>query len=365
MEIGIIGLSQSGKTTVFNALTRGRARVAMSTAGAKPNVGVAKVPDARLDRLTEMYRPQKTTPAEVVYVDIPGAPEGLGKQAGIGGQFLNTLQKSDALLHVVRAFPDPSVPHIAGSVDPWRDIGTLDMELLFSDLGILERRIGRIETGLKGAKPAQREAAEQERAVLERIKARLEQNVPVRAQGISETERFLGANYQFLTAKPLLVVLNIDEAQLSEAEALDRELAQRAQGPGVRGAVLAGKLEQDLGQMDEAEEREFRASLEAGESGLSRMVRYSYDLLGLVSFFTVGPDECKAWTISAGTPAVKAAGKVHSDIERGFIRAEVVRYDDLAACGGLPEARKRGLLRLEGKTYEVSDGDVINFLFSV
>ncbi|MBI3742946.1 MAG: redox-regulated ATPase YchF, partial [Chloroflexi bacterium] len=206
MEIGIIGLSQSGKTTVFNALTRGRARVAMSTASAKPNIGVAKVPDARLEKLAEMFKPEKKTPAEVTYTDIPGAPEGLGKQAGIGGLFLNTLQKTDALLHVVRAFPDPSVSHIAGSVDPWRDIATLDLELLFSDLGILQRRLEKIEAGMKGAKPAQREIAEKERVVLDRIKAQLEQNVPLRAQQIAEIDRPLLANYQFLTAKPLLVV---------------------------------------------------------------------------------------------------------------------------------------------------------------
>ncbi|MBI3742866.1 MAG: redox-regulated ATPase YchF, partial [Chloroflexi bacterium] len=182
---------------------------------------------------------------------------------------------------------------------------------------------------------------------------------------IAEIDRPLLANYQVLTAKPLLVVLNVDENQLAEGEKLEKELALKVQGPLVRGAVIAGKLESELGQMDEAEEREFRESLKAGESGLARMLRCSYEVLGLISFFTVGPDECKAWTIASGTPAVKAAGKIHSDIERGFIRGEVVSYDDMVACGTLVEAKKRGLLRLEGKTYVVKDGDIINFLFSV
>ena len=337
---------------------------AHSPAG-KPNIGVVKVPDPRLGSLTNTLKPRRTVPADVLYMDIPGAPEGLGKSQGIGGEFLNRLQGVDALLHVVRAFEDPSVPHVEGSIDPYRDIAAMDIELAFSDLAILERRLKRLDAGLKGAKPHEREAIQRERAILEGIEAALERESPVRAQTIGSQEAYLLENYQFLTAKPLLVVLNIDEGQLSQLSRLEEELASRIEAPSVRGIVICGKLEAELSEMEEEEEKEFRESLGAGESGVERMISLSYDVLGLISFFTVAHDEVRAWSVAGGTTALKAAGKIHSDMERGFIRAEVVAFDDLIGCGSLAAARKRGLLRLEGKTYPVQDGDVITFLFNV
>ncbi|MEE9285086.1 MAG: redox-regulated ATPase YchF, partial [Dehalococcoidia bacterium] len=355
----------SGKTTVFNALTRGHAPTSISSAASKPNIGVAKVADPRLDRLAEIFLPQRTVAAEVTYVDIPGAPEGLGRRQGIGGAFLNDLQRADAMLHVVRAFDDASVPHVSGSVDPFRDVSAMDMELTFSDMAIMERRLRRLEAELKGAKPAQRDAAQRERHLLERVQARLEEGAPVRAQAFTPDETALLAGYQFLTAKPLLVVLNIDEGQLPQASAVEDELTSRLEGPGVLGAALCGKLEAELGQMDGEDEQEFRDSLGAGEPGRERLARLAFEALGLVTFFTVVSNEVRAWAIAKGAPAVKAAGKVHSDMERGFVRAEVIGFDDLAECSGMAEAKKRGLLRLEGKAYGVQDGDVILFLFSV
>ena len=365
MEIGIIGLAQSGKTTVFNALTRGHARVAAAAVGAKPNVGVAKVQDVRLEKLNALFKPKKLTPAEVTYVDIPGAPEGLGKEAGIGGEYLNRLQRADAMLLVVRVFADPSVPHVQTTVDPYRDIGAMDMELTFSDLAILERRLTRLEADWRGAKAMEREAIQKERGTLDRIKTQLEAGVPIRAQELSTDERKLLANYRFLTEKPLLVALNVDEEQLQQAAKYEQELGTKLTGPGVRGTVICGKLEAELGQMSLEEERDFRESLGAGEPGLVRMIRLSYEVLGYISFFTVGEDECRAWTITRGTAAQQAAGKIHTDIERGFIRAEVVGYEDLIACGGLQEAKRKGVFRSEGKTYEMKDGDVVNYLFNV
>jgi len=365
LEIGIIGLPRSGKTTVFNAVTRGRARVGLAGSGARPNIGVAKVPDPRLDRLNEIFQRRKTTPAEVTYFDTPGAPEGLGGKQGIAGPFLNSLQRADALLHVVRAFDDPSVPPEAGGVEPARDIASMDLELLFSDMALLERRLERLALEVTRGKPQEREAAQKERAVLAKVKERLEAGEPARAQGLDPQAMAVLGNFQLLTAKPLIVVLNIGEGQLPGAAKIEGELAARLKGPGLAGTALCGKLEAELAQMDEADEREFRQSMGIPESGLARMVRLSYEVLGLISFFTVGEDEVRAWTIVRGTPAVKAAGKVHSDMERGFVRAEVVTYEDLVACGGLAEARKRGVLRAEGKSYPIKDGDIVHVLFSV
>jgi len=365
MEIGIIGLPMSGKTTVFNALTRGNAATAARSPADKPNIGVVKVPDPRLDVLTKMFKPRKTVPAEVTYTDIPGAPEGLGKTTGIGGEFLNRLQKASALLLVVRAFNDPSVPHPQTTIDPFRDLDTMNMELAFSDMAILERRVKRLDDTLKGAKTQERDAAIKEKAILERIKAELENGTPIREQKTSPSELPLLENYKFLTAKPLLVALNIDEDQLPQSAKLEQEMAARLKSQQTLAVVLAGKLEAELAQMQGEEEEEFRKSLGAGESGLSRMLRLSYQLLGLIAFFTVGEDECRAWTITRGDEALKAAGKIHSDIERGFIRAEVIAYDDLIACGSLAEGRKKGLLRQEGKAYVVKDGDIAHFLFNV
>ncbi len=365
MEVGLVGLPTSGKTTLFNALSRGSADVGPAAASArKPNLGVSKVQDSRIAPLVEMFKPRKTVPAEVRYVDSPRAPEGPARSQGIAGELLNLLQRTDALLHVVRAFRDPTVPHEEGEVDPHRDLAAMDLELAFADLAILERRVERLEAELKGARAGERETRVRERNTLDRLKGELERELPIREQELSEEERRLLANFGFLTAKPLLTLWNIGEEDAAGAPEIEEELRTRYDRPGVEVVALCGKLEMELAEMDEDEAGELREAMGLQEPALDRAVRASYALLGLVSFFTVGPDEVRAWTIDRHTPAVKAAGKIHSDIERGFIRAEVISYDHLIECGGLPEGRKRGLLRLEGKTYEVQDGDVINFLFN-
>ena len=363
MEIGIIGLPGSGKTTVFNALTGGRADVA--SYGGAPNVGVAAVPDARLDRLADMYEPRKRMPATVSYVDIPPPASPSGRIRGISGQYLNDLQRVDALLIVARAFKDEAVLHVDGSVDPFRDVENMMLELLFSDLEILERRLQRLEDSSKGAKASERDAIQKERGLLEGIKGHLEAERPIRDQQFTgeQSDRLRG--FQFLTSKPLIVLLNIDEGDLDGAVELEERLAAAVQGPSVRAAAICGKLEMDLAQMDPAEEAEFREAIGAGESGMNRIIRLSYDVVGLITFLTIGDDEVRAWEILEGTTASKAAGKIHTDFEQGFIRAEVVPFDDLVDCGGFAEARKLGILRQEGKDYLVQDGDVMHVLFNL
>ncbi len=360
MAIGVIGLPQSGKTTVFNAVTRGRAEVASFRApGRQPNVGVVKVPDPRLAVLAEMTRSKRVVPAEVSYVDAPGGVEG-----GIDGVHLNTLQRCEALLLVARAFDDPSAPAPGGVVDPIRDAETMQTELTFSDLLLLERRAERIAKQLRAAKAGERDALTREAALVERVRAALEAGVAVREQALDAGERRLLENFQLLTAKPLMAVFNIGEEDVGKAEA-EAALTERLTVPGVAAIALCGKLEMELAQMAPEDEAEFRASLGAGEPGLDRMVRLCYRLLGLVSFLTTGEDETRAWTVPDGAPAVEAAGKIHTDIQRGFIRAEVTAYDDLMRAGGFAEARRAGLLRQEGKQYPMRDGDVVNFLFNV
>ena len=366
MEIAIIGLPKSGKTTVFNALTRGKAEVGAYVPPAEePNVGVAKVPDPRLEALDQLLHPKKKVPAEVRYVDLGILPKSLGKSEGVSGQLLAHLSKADALLHVVRAFEDERVPHIKGSINPERDVATLDLELAFSDLAIIERRLQRIETSLKAAKPHEREAFSKEQALLAKIRSALEDEMPIRDQELTEEEKKAILSYQFLTAKPLLLVFNIGEERLPQASALEQEWRTKYQGPQFQVAVLCGKLEMELSQLEDADAQEFRSELGLEEAALNRMIRLSHELLGLISFFTVVSDEIKAWTIHRETPAVKAAGKVHTDMERGFIRAEVIAFDDLVKCGSVAEARKQGLLHVEGKNYIVQDGDVITVLFNI
>ena len=364
MELGIIGLAKSGKSTVFNTLTRGRVSTAPG-ANAKSNVGTAKAPDGRLGVLAGIFRPKRITNAEVQYIDMLNTPEGLGKDHGISGEYFNALQRVDALVHVVRAFENPAVPHIEGNLDPFRDIATLDLELTFSDVAILERRLERLDAELKGAKAQERDRINRESALLEKIKERLLEEIPVREQNITVEEKKQISAFQLLTAKPLLVLLNVGEEQLSSVSQLEAGLQQKVNRPNVSCVALCGRLEEDLSQMDEEEEAEFRKSLNAGEPGHVRVVQASHRLLGLVSFLTGGPVEVRAWTVPQNTPAAQAAGRIHSDMERGFIRAEVILYDDLMECGSLAEARRRGLLRSEGRGYPVKDGDVINFLFNV
>ena len=366
MELGILGLPKSGKTTVFNALTRNMAQTAAySTGTIDPNLGVVKVPDERLEALSRMFNPKKTTPAEVRYVDIGAPPKGFGRGEGISGEFLAHLSRADALIHVVRVFDAVEVSHISGNVDPESDVESLELEMAFSDMIIIDRKLERIKESVKSAKPQEQDQARKEQALLDRVKSALEEGVPVRKQALTEQETRLLANYQFLTAKPMLLVLNVGESQLGEADDLQMECAARHQDGTCEVAALCGKLEMELSQMDDEEAQVFRDDMGIGEAGLARVIALSYRLLGFISFFTVGEDEVRAWTIREGTVAQKAAGKIHSDLERGFIRAEVVRFDDLAACGSMAECRNRGLLRLEGKEYIVRDGDVMTVLFNV
>ena len=367
MEISIIGLPGSGKTTVFNALTKFTAemRSHASGSGLTLNPAIAKVPDIRLNKLSEIFHPKKTTPAEIKYVDIGGLSKGFGKEQGVSGQLLNTLSTADAILEVVRVFEDENIPHIEGKIDPLRDIETLDMELVFSDLAIIEKRLSRLESALKMGKSAERDIALKEQELLTRIKKSLEQGTPIRLQNLAADDLRLLSNYQFLTAKPMLIVINIGEKQLHTFESHLTDLKSRYSRPQVELISMCGKLEMELVQLNEQEAEEFRRDMGLKETAFDTVIKHSYSLLGLISFFTVGEDEVKAWTIHSNTPAVKAAGKIHSDIEKGFIRAEVISYDDFIKYGGMAEARKHGVLRLEGKTYIVQDGDISHFLFNV
>ncbi len=363
IEIGIIGLPQSGRTTVFSALTGGQAATGRQPREGEAHVGVAPVKDPRLERLAGVLRPEKVVPASISYLDVGASVKGLAEGKGIGGRLLSRLSTVDALINVVRDFRDERIPHVEGSVDAARDIAAMDLELAFSDLLIVERRLGRIADSLKGAKPDERAVLRREQELLEKVRAGLEAEVPVRRQGLSPEELRLINHFQLLTAKPMLVVVNIGEESLAGAAAIEERLGASAGGPPV--VALCGRLEVELAGLDEESARTWRAEFGLTVSGPERVVAESYRLLDLVTFFTGVSSEVRAWPVPAGTPAPVAAGKIHSDMERGFIRAEVIGVDELVACGGLAEARRRGRLRLEGKTYLVQDGDFITFLFNV
>ena len=366
LDIGIIGLAQSGRTTVFNALTKGQVDTARySQEAASPHIGVARVPEPRLTVLADMLHPKRVVPATTRYIDIGASVRDLAKDKGIGGQLLNQLSAVDALINVVRAFKDESLPHVAGSLDIDRNIADMNLELTFSDLALMERRLGRIETSLKGAKPPERPGLLREQELLMRTKASLEKDVPVRELALTAEETRIIAGYQFLSAKPLLIAVNIGEDQLPQAESLEAELNSRYARPRCRAIALCGKLEMELAQLDDNAAEELRTGYGLKESGADRTIKLSYELLGLISFFTIASGEVRAWSIPVGTEAVRAAGKIHSDMERGFIRAEVISYADLVKCGSVAEGRKKGFLRLEGRNYIVQDGDVITFLFNV
>jgi GTP-binding protein YchF len=364
-DVGILGLSQSGKTTVFNAVTRGNAQTGYGGAQG-PNIGVVKVPDGRLAVLAEMYHPKKVTPADIRYVDFPAAGTAFGRGEGPGGQFLAEVRKTDALIHVVRIFDNPEVSHPEGSIDPMRDISTLELELQFADQALIERRLDRLNSELRSLKQAERGQGERELTLLKRLQHGLEAEQPIRAQEVSDEEERLIAGYRFLTQRPMLVLLNIGEADVPRADQIEAEYRSKITTPGTEVAAFCGKLEMDLVELDEAEAREYRQELGlAEETGLNRAIRLSYHLMGLISFLTAGEDECRAWTVQDGATAPQAAGKIHSDLERGFIRAEVIRFDDLVAAGSMAEAKKRGTVRMEGKSYVVKDGDITNILFNV
>ena len=365
MQLAIIGLPFSGKTTIFNAVTRGSAQVADYSGVSRPNVGMAKAPDVRLEPLAEIYKPTRTTQAEIGYVDLPAAPDGLGRTRGISGEFLNQLQNADALVIVARAFEDPSVPDGGDGVDPFRDIETMLYELTFADLEILDRRLERIAQSSKGARGGDRDAMVREQESISRRRDGLEAGLPIRKQSLNQEDARRVSEFQFLTAKPVIVVVNAGEDQLDGFLEIEKRLEDEVADSGVFWTVLPGKLEMELAQMEPEDEREFRESLGAGESGLDRMVRLSYSALDQITFFTGGPKDVRAWTITRGDTALKAAGKIHSDMARGFIRAEVISCEDLVSSGSEAEARRRGLLRQEGKMYTVSDGDVVHVLFNV
>lgn len=365
MQLGIIGLTRSGKTTVFNAVTRGSAQVGAYSSSSQPNVGVVNVPDSRVDRLAEVYKPKKVTYATIQYVDFPAAGESFGKGEGPAGKFINELARMDALIHVVRAFEDDAVPHPEVTVDAERDIATMDLELAFLDLSIIEKRLHRLETEMRSVKVGERDQMQRLKDLLSRMKAGLENEQPLREQGLTDEDNKLLEGSQFLTAKPLLVIVNISEDQLDSRTELEAKLRQQFQRTGRDAAVFAGKFEMDLNELSDEEAEEFRASVGVTESGMAGAIRLSYQLLGLISFLTAGPDECRAWTVEAGSTAPVAAGKIHSDLQRGFIRAEVMGYEDLIAAGSEAEVKKRGQMRTEGKQYIVQDGDVLNILFNV
>ncbi len=366
IDIGIIGLPQSGKTTIFNALTKGKADITShATEGITPHIGTAKVPEPRLGVLDEMLHPKKVVPAEARYIDIGASVKTLAQDKGIGGELLNQLSNVDTLISVVRAFVDESIPHPEGSLDVKRDITTLNLELVFSDLAIMERRLQRIETSLKGAKPPERQGLLREKEILMKFKADLEKDMPIRELTLDPSESRIIANYQLLTAKPLLIAVNIGEEQLPQAASLEAELNTLYSGEKCGAITLCGKLEMELAQLENSAAQEFRTEFGLKESGLERTIKLSYELSGLISFFTIVSNEVRAWSIRKGTTALKAAGKIHSDMEKGFIRAEGISYDDLVKCGSVAEARQQGRLRLEGKDYIIQDGDVITFLFNV
>ncbi len=365
VDIGIVGLSKSGKTSIFNGLTKGKAATGGYSKKDQANIGMAAVPDERIHKMAEIFHPKKKVFAEVKYIDIGASVKEMATDKGIGGQLLNTLSTVDVLLNVVRAFKDDSLPHPDGSLDVSRDIEAMNMELSFSDLAILEKRLEKMENSLKSAKQTERAAIQKEQELMQKIKTELEKDIPIREMPLTPEETKSLSNYQFLTAKPLLHVVNLGEDQLPEARTLEEKWNQTYAKPKTRVIASCGKLEMELAQMGDEAMEEFRKELGMTESGLDRTIRVSYELLDYISFLTVGEDECRAWPIRRGTEAVKAAGKIHTDIERGFIRAEVIHYVDLLKVGGLVEAKRQGLLRLEGKTYIVQDGDCINFLFNI
>jgi len=359
VKLGILGPPQSGKSTLFAALTRGQAE-AGSSRGEKVHLGSVKVPDARLERLREMHSPKKFTPAKVDYVDAPPIETARGERGALAA--LGALRDVDAFVLVVRAFADPAVPHFMETVDPGRDAAWLAGELLLEDLAVVERRLDRIEKALKvGKKPE--DANEYE--ALKRAREALEAERPARAAGLSSAQERSLRGFQLFTARPWIYVVNADDETLRRGDEALVDVRRRLPEPPPPIIALSAKTEAELVALPEEEAREFMSVLGIEEPGLTRMIHVSYAALGLVSFFTVGPDEVRAWTVRDGASAPEAAGAIHSDLERGFIRAEVIAYEDLIGVGTMAKARERGLLRTEGRDYRVRDGDIVNIRFSV
>ena len=365
LEVGIVGLPNVGKSTLFNAITKAGAEAAnYPFCTIEPNVGVVDVPDARLGVLHEMYQSKKTTPASVRFVDIAGLVKGASKGEGLGNQFLEHIRQVDAVAHVVRCFEDADITHVEGVIDPIRDIEIITTELCLADLDTVEKRLVKAQ---KLTKSGNKEAKAEE-AALQKIAALLEGAKPARKAELTDEERALLRDLNLLTMKPVLYVANVAEDEAATADADNpfvQQVKAHAAEEGAEVVTISARVESEIAELSEEEAKEFLETLGLSESGLDRLIKAAFTLLGLLTFLTAGPDEGRAWTIAKGTTAPKAAGKIHSDIERGFIRAEIVNYDDLIAAGSMNAAREKGKIRLEGKDYVMQDGDVTYFRFNV
>lgn len=364
MKLGMVGLPNVGKSTLFNALTNAGAESAnYPFCTIEPNVGVVSVPDERLDFLAQMYEPKKFTPAVLEFVDIAGLVKGASKGEGLGNKFLSNIREVDAIVHVVRCFQDDNIVHVDGSIGPRRDIETINLELIFSDLEMLERRLSK---AIKAAKADKKMQAEVD--FLERLKAYMEDGKSARGFDYTDEEREMIKTTPLLSNKPVIYAANLCEDDFTngiENSPFYQEVLQIAKEENAAVLPICAKMEEDMADMEPEEKSMFLAELNLKESGLDRIIKEGYALLGLISFLTAGSDEVRAWTITKGTKAPQAAGKIHTDFERGFIRAEIVSFDDLKACQTMANAREKGLVRLEGKEYVMQDGDIVNFRFNV